>query len=94
MAKVDVFCPVCGTHEHVVRNGKSPQGEQRYYCRSCRKTFMLNYLNQGCRPDTATKIVEMTLNGSGVRDIARVLNVSTTTVCKTLKKNNAADLHR
>jgi len=32
------------------------------------------------------QIVEMTLNGSGVRDIARVLHVSTSTVMRELKK--------
>lgn len=32
------------------------------------------------------QIVEMTLNGSGVRDIARVLHVSFTTVIQELKK--------
>jgi len=32
------------------------------------------------------QIVEMTLNGSGVRDIARVLQVGPNTVIKELKK--------
>lgn len=32
------------------------------------------------------QIVEMTLNGSGIRDIARVLHTSSTTVIKELKK--------
>jgi len=34
------------------------------------------------------QIVEMTLNGSGVRDIARVLHVSPTTVIQELKKTH------
>ncbi len=33
------------------------------------------------------QIVEMTLNGSGIRDIARVLHVSTATVIQEFKKN-------
>ena len=32
------------------------------------------------------KIIEMSQNGSGIRDTARVLNVSQTTVIKELKK--------
>lgn len=32
------------------------------------------------------QIVEMTFNGSGIRDIARVLHTSSTTVIKELKK--------
>jgi len=34
------------------------------------------------------QIVDMTLNGSGVRDIARVLRVSTSTVMREFKKNS------
>jgi transposase-like protein len=37
-------------------------------------------------PAVKQQIVEMTLNGSGVRDIARVLQVGPTTVLKELKK--------
>lgn len=33
------------------------------------------------------QIIEMTLNGSGIRDIARVLQISPTTVINELKKN-------
>ena len=39
----------------------------------------------GCRK-VKQQMVEMTLNGSGVRDTARVLGVSPTTVLSTLKK--------
>ena len=42
-------------------------------------------------PKTALpQIVEMTLNGSGVRDIARVLRVSPTTVIQELKKTQTS----
>ena len=37
-------------------------------------------------PDVKQKIVEMTLNGSGIRDTARVLKISPTTVINELKK--------
>ena len=36
------------------------------------------------------KFLEMTLNGSGIRDIARVLHISPTTVIKELKKRASA----
>ncbi|MDR0613121.1 MAG: hypothetical protein LBG45_06530, partial [Dysgonamonadaceae bacterium] len=36
---------------------------------------------------TKEKIIEMTLNGSGVRDTGRVLKISRDTVCSVLKKN-------
>ncbi len=40
----------------------------------------------GRTKEVKQKIVEMTLNGSGVRDIARVLHISPTTVIQELKK--------
>ena len=40
--------------------------------------------------NSAEKIVDMTLNGSGVRDIVRVLGVSSATVIKVLKKKRQA----
>ncbi len=41
----------------------------------------------GRTKEVKQKIVEMSQNGSGIRDTARVLNVSQTTVIKELKKN-------
>ena len=53
-----------------------------------RQTFLLEYTHKGFLPEVKTQIVDMALNGSGIRDTARVLNVSPTTVMTTLKKRN------
>ena len=42
--------------------------------------------NKGRLPAVKQQLVDMTLNGSGVRDIVRVLGVSSATVIKVLKK--------
>lgn len=34
-------CPYCG-NQHVHKNGKTPQGVQRYKC-TCKKTFILRH---------------------------------------------------
>ncbi len=86
---VPVQCPDChGTN--VIKHGKSSNGKQRYRCcnRDCfRVTFSLNLDYPGRDAKTKQKIVEMKLNGNTVREISRVLNISTTTVVKELKKN-------
>ncbi|WP_230675813.1 IS1-like element transposase [Piscirickettsia salmonis] len=41
-------------------------------------------------PETKEKIIDMSMNGSGIRDIARVLKVSTNTVMKELKKSQVS----
>jgi len=83
-----LHCPYCqGTD--IVRHGKTPQGKQRYRCRetSCQGgTFLLDYSYPGQSPHIKEQIVDMAMNASGIRDTARVLHVSPTTVIKELKK--------
>ena len=52
------------------------------------RTFILDYAYPGQSRKVKEQIVDMALNGSGVRDTARVLHVSTSTVIKELKKRN------
>jgi len=89
MAKIDVTCPGCqGTK--VVKSGLTAEGKQRYRCNDSmcnKKTFILNYSYKGRLPEVKKKIVEMALNGSGVRDTVRVLGVGINTVIRELKKN-------
>ena len=88
MAVVAVQCPECEGRE-IVRYGRQPNGEQRYRCKNphCqRRIFLLQCHNTGCVPGVKQQIIEMALNGSGIRDTARVLKVSPTTVLTTLKK--------
>ena len=82
MAVVAVQCPECGSRE-VVKYGRQPNGTQRYRCTNphCqRRIFLLQYHNTGWEPEVKQRMVEMALNGSGIRDTARVLGVSPTTV--------------
>ncbi|MDR2531608.1 MAG: hypothetical protein LBC82_02065 [Oscillospiraceae bacterium] len=44
------------------------------------------YVNNGAKPGTKLMIIKMSLNGSGVRDISRVLEISQGTVTAVLKK--------
>ena len=86
MAMVCVNCPYCQQHQGVSKNGTAPTGIQRYICNSCRYSFQLEYIYNGNKPDTHEKIVEMAINGSGVRDTGRVMKISINTVMAHLKK--------
>ena len=88
MSVVKVKCPVCGS-ENVSKNGTSKVGKQQYICNNkyCSKSsFILDYTYNACKPEIKNKIIPMTLNGSGIRDISRVLKISTTTVINCIKK--------
>jgi transposase-like protein len=88
VAVIEVQCPQCESRD-VVKNGRQANGEQRYRCNNlgCERTiFLLQYHNKGRVPAVKRQIVDMALNGSGIRDTARVLGVSPTTVITPLKK--------
>ncbi|WP_407644441.1 IS1 family transposase [Dongshaea marina] len=85
-------CRYCKQGEHVRRHGFGRGGHQRYYCTACRRTFQLNYHYRAHEPGMKEQIVEMALNGSGVRGTVRVLKVGINTVIRTFKKLNPIQL--
>jgi transposase-like protein len=92
MAVIAVRCPSCDS-DKIVRRGKTNNGKQRYLCQheAClQRTFILDYTNRGYVPSVKRQIVELALNGSGIRDTARVLGVSTDTVLNELKKRHVS----
>jgi len=48
----------------------------------------LEYTYAGQLPEVKQQIVDMAMNASGIRDTARVLHISPTTVLKELKKKS------
>ncbi len=92
MVYVPVQCPYCQSTE-VIKAGKQANGVQRYRCQNgqCeRRIFLLQYQDRGRAPAIRRQVVDMALNGSGIRDTARVLRISPTTVIAVLKKSPGA----
>jgi transposase-like protein len=92
MAILPVRCPSCeGTA--VVKRGKTERGQQRYLCQTAAcssHTFLIDYTNRGYLPAVKRQIIELAMNGSGIRDTARGLGISTDTVLRELKKKKAS----
>ena len=82
-----LLCPYCGGND-LQKNGKSPNGTQRWHCKLCKKYFQLSYRYNAYNVGIKDKIIDLTLNSSGVRDIGRVLQISKNTVVSVLKKNS------
>jgi len=92
MAVITVQCPSC-ERDKIVKRGKTTNGKQRYLCQdeACsQRTFILEYTNRGYVPSVKRQIIKLALNGSGIRDTARVLGISTDTVLNELKKRKAS----
>jgi insertion element IS1 protein InsB len=92
MVYVPVQCPHCHSTE-VMKAGKQANGTQRSQCQNgqCeRRIFLLQSQDRGRMPEIRRQVVAMALNGSGIRDTARVLRISPTTVIAVLKKSPRA----
>jgi transposase-like protein len=88
MICIPVLCPYCQSNQ-VVKRGKTNTGKQRYRCQNpecSHQSFLLDPAYRGRLPAIKQQVIEMSLNGSGVRDTARVLTISTATVIHELKK--------
>ena len=90
MVLAPITCPTC--HEtDVVKHGQTSDGQQRFYGQNAlwtRQTLLREYGYPGKLPDITQQMVDMTMHGRGMRDLARVLHVSPTTVLETLQKKN------
>ena len=87
MVSIALKCPFCKS-ENVGKYG-TVKGKQRYACNNAdcsHKTFYADYAYKGCAPETRSKIIKMSIDGSGIRAIARVLGISKDTVLSVLKK--------
>jgi transposase-like protein len=86
-----LHCPYCQGIA-IVKDGMSPEGKERYRCRACLegrgRTFLLEYTYAGQFLEVKQQIVDMAMNASGIRDAARVLHISPTTVINELKKRH------
>jgi len=85
-----IHCPQCDGVE-VIKHGTTPDGKQRYLCQNTqcpRRTFILQYEYRGYLLEVKQQISDMAMNGSGIRDTARVLHISPTTVIEELKKRS------
>ena len=79
-----IICPTCFS-KNVNLYGKTKLNKQRYRCKNCHRAFILDYSYNGHKKQVLEYIVPMTLNGSGIRDISRVLNISVNTVLNVIR---------
>jgi transposase-like protein len=82
MVLIPVRCPHCHSAA-IIQGGKTKAGIQRYKCLNANcphYAFQRDLIYKGRCPAIQEQIVDMALNGSGIRDTARVLKISPTTV--------------
>ena len=88
MSENQINCPEC-TGSNVSKNGKNAKGEQRYICKdnTCEgKSFKLSYTYNGWVAGIGDRILDVRMDGRGIRDIAKELGVSKQKVQETLNE--------
>lgn len=78
-----VNCKYC--QNVTVKFGKS-NGVQRYRCKACKKIQLTTYKSQAYALSINPAIAAHVKEGCGIRSIARLLNISTTTVISRIQK--------
>jgi insertion element IS1 protein InsB len=75
------LCPFCKSKE-IIKNGRTKNKKQQYFCKKCSSRFIDYYTYQACNPDVNQQIITLTKEGLGIRSTARILQISATTLLK------------
>ena len=76
-------CPHCLSVK-VVKNGRKNSGVQNYRCQTCGKQFQDDYLYWRAKKENKKLVYRMLIRGSGIRDIADILQISQGCVLRVL----------
>ncbi|MDP9955123.1 IS1 family transposase/transposase-like protein [Epilithonimonas hungarica] len=68
-----------------VKYGKSSKGIQRLHCKSCHKTWQISYVYKAYSPKVNGFIIRFIKEGCGIRGIAGLLRISTTTLLNRIR---------
>ena len=85
MVTITLKCHHCGS-EKIVRDGRTPKGKQRYWCRECDRSRCENPQPSGYPEQEKEIIPNAYEERSSMRALARVFGVARQTVSVWLKK--------
>ena len=71
-------CKVC--NNSCVKNGFQKSGTQRFYCKICNRHQQDTYSYNAYKPNITLSIYKLVVNGCGINDIVRILNICKNTV--------------
>ena len=94
MITITVECPHCGS-DQLVRNGRAPNGKQRYLCRACQKQSREHPTPHAYPQERREEILRAYEERSSLRGLERTFGVSRHTVIGWIKKSHrTASLER
>jgi IS1 family transposase/transposase-like protein len=69
----------------LIKYGKNTTGKQKYKCINCKRCSLKSYTYKACYPEISQFILSHLKESCSVRGIARLANISTTTVVNRIK---------
>jgi transposase-like protein len=81
-----LLCQHCGS-DRIVRNGRAPNGKQRFLCRTCGRQCRQNPSPRGYTEAEREQILRAYQERSSLRGLQRTFGVAPATVVKWLKKS-------
>lgn len=88
MLTITVLCPHCGSNE-LVRNGRAPNGKQKYLCRSCQRQSRENPTPHAYPEARREEILRAYEERSSLCGLERTFGVSRNTVITWIKKSRS-----
>ena len=81
-----IICYHCDS-ENIVKNGKAPNGKQKYLCHDCARQSREDPGSNAYPPQRREEILSAYQERSSLRGLARTFGVSRNTVTRWLKKS-------
>ena len=85
MVTITLHCPHCGS-DGLVRNGRAPNGKQKYRCRACLRQSRDNPTPHAYPEERREEILRAYEERSSLRGLERTFGVSRTSVINWIKK--------
>ncbi len=86
MITITVRCPHCGS-DGLVRNGRAPNGKQKYLCRACQRQSRENPTPHAYPLERKEEILRAYEERSSLRGLERTFGVSRQSVIAWIKKS-------
>lgn len=92
MVTITVHCPHCQS-DALVRNGRAPNGKQKYLCRACQRQSREDPTPHAYPEERREEILHAYEERSSLRGLERTFGVSHATVVAWIKKKPLSFLH-
>jgi transposase-like protein len=73
-------CPYCRSTGQQVKVGFTVAGSQRYLCKKCRRKYVAEPKMRGYTNETRKAVIRLFLEGMGLCEIGRALNINHQTI--------------